>query len=153
MRYSYADFLGEVGEHDEAIAQARTNSDRAPRSPFYLTALGMRLRDAGKVEESIKVFEEALAIDPTRVGTLSQLARSYLEISATPRPSRRSKKAIQYDPEPAALRFAILAETYAKVGNKDRAKEMLVKLEAVAKKGEEYVPPDNIKRIQKALAQ
>jgi DNA-binding winged helix-turn-helix (wHTH) protein/TolB-like protein/tetratricopeptide (TPR) repeat protein len=154
-RYYYARFLGQVGRHEEAIEEARKNRNRAPLSPFYLTAFAIQLSKGSRsqCEESIHVFEEALRLEPNRVGTLSNLGRAYLKLERYDEAIEALEKALENDPEPAAPRYALLAETYAKVGNKDRAKEMLILLEAVNRKGEDWISPASIESIRKALAE
>ena len=76
----YANLLGYLGRHDEAIAELRTALELDPLSIPIHTALGSAYYFARRYEESVAAHQATIALDPSFVHVHDNLAGTYMKM-------------------------------------------------------------------------
>lgn len=90
---------------------------------------GVVFANDGKVDEAIAKIEEAIAIKPDLAAGYSVLTKLYARKSDWKTAIERGTKALEFDPEDAAV-LTILSDAYEKTGNKAKAAEFRTKAPA-----------------------
>ncbi len=87
--------LTAMGEAEPAVADARRARDLAPEDPSFADHLGRTLSAAGKTDEAVAAFREALALLARGSGDRGYRARIYAEIGQVE--EKRGQPARAYD--------------------------------------------------------
>ncbi|HHE31878.1 MAG TPA: tetratricopeptide repeat protein [Chlorobaculum parvum] len=93
----------------------------------FLYLQGVELMSANRLEEAIKVFEQAVTIDPYNEKALTQLLRLQISLKRFPQAIDTCQKLLKLNPENQKLRM-MLGELYAKDGREELAAVTLKKL-------------------------
>jgi TolB-like protein/Tfp pilus assembly protein PilF len=126
--HMYSMFLSSIGEHEEAIAEARVAVQLDPLSILHAHALGMALTWGGELDEAEVELETTLAMDPSfraAIETLGwvHLGRGHLDEAIA---------VFERLPEQASNRYAGAGGrgyAYGVAGREDDARRMLALLE------------------------
>jgi TolB-like protein/Tfp pilus assembly protein PilF/predicted Ser/Thr protein kinase len=78
VHHWYAEFLGAMGRHDEAIAEIRRAQELDPLSPLMLAVGGEIYALAGRYDEAIEQCRKALDLDPNYALARDNLATGFL---------------------------------------------------------------------------
>ena len=107
---AYVSALLEAGRYDQVIGTVQAREDpRQEVDPEVWNALGVAHSNTGKLDEAVKSYEKALAIDPDFPKALTNLGTVYLVFYSRSREGRwleqsleRFRKALALDPGSAA---------------------------------------------------
>ncbi len=122
--------LVKTGEFDRAIAEGGRAVELDPLSPIINADHGRNLLWAGRYDDATEQFQKALSLDPAfyyaryALGEALQMKGQMKEAIA------EYEKATQLTDDPTAT--ALLAQAYAKNGERDKAQKLLVELEGSA---------------------
>lgn len=92
------------GMYLEPQALFRQAAACAPENPRPPGLLGLEQYAAGRVDESLASFQEAYALDPNYLPTISNLARAHLALGQLPEAERFMREALRRQPGSAVLR-------------------------------------------------
>ena len=144
----YAGLLTIRGRHDEAIAESRLAQQLDPLSVVLNSRLGFTLFFARRFNEAIEVLDRSRAMDPS--SSVTHLFLGYTHAAA----GRFADAVAAYDEairlgDDSASAQIYLGAAYAGLGQRDRAQEILRRLETSAS----YVSPGELAVLQAALGQ
>jgi TolB-like protein/Flp pilus assembly protein TadD len=144
----YANFLSNVGRHEEAVAESRRAKELDPLSLGYSTRLGLTLLFARRHDEAIDALKQSLVMDPASSvphlffgynyaakGLFAEAVAAYLE-------------AIRLGDDSASAQI-YLGAAYAHSGDRARAQAILKRLQA----SRSYVSPGELAILYAALGQ
>lgn len=131
--YLLGNVLSKMNDSDGAIAEYRSAIDLDPKQPrtYYQLALVLRSKqdDAGERQ----ALEQALAADDHYAPAHCEMGRILLDEDHRPSDAvSHLLTAIQYNPR-AEEAYYLLARAYAKLGEKDKADEIVKSLQVVRK--------------------
>jgi serine/threonine-protein kinase len=123
-----------LGRLDEALAELKRAKALDPLSPIINTRMGTVLVYARRYDEAITELKKALDLDPTNILAHFELGRA-LSLSG------RSSEALHEFPDALDLEnghdIAMAAIAYGRAGDKDRARNILTRLQTRSK--ERYI--------------
>lgn len=126
-RLRFAEFLSNLGRHDEAVEQVKVAQELDPLSLVVAVNVGRFLFYARRYDEAIRELQRALAIAPDRFYARIHLAMAYEQ-------EGRFAEAIQAFDDAAALRHGDqgvgAAHAYAMAGRIREAQSLLHQLES-----------------------
>jgi tetratricopeptide (TPR) repeat protein len=140
-RRKHAGYLNLVLRHDEAIEEARRAQELDPLSVVATHTLAFNMMCAGRYEEAVREFKQAIALNPTWLWGYIKLSMTYslmgdhadAEIAKA-----RADEILGDDPgSPLAQHWRARVELQA--GNPQRMKDTLARLQEQAQSG--YVDP------------
>ncbi|MBS3803305.1 MAG: tetratricopeptide repeat protein [Oleiphilaceae bacterium] len=102
----YASALQRAGQNREAIESLESAEQAFPDEPQIDLALATAYQGAGEHDKAINAYENLLAIQPTNVVALNNLAWTYQEVN-DPKALKTAEKAYNLSPDSAAI-----ADTY-----------------------------------------
>ena len=123
--------LSMIGEFDRAIAEGKRAVELDPLSLIINTDLGQDFMLARRYDEAIEQLRKTLAMDPRfyyarwTLGECLQMKGQLTEAMA------EYQKAAEITDDPVVM--ALLAQGYAKMGQRDKALDLLGQLEQLAK--------------------
>jgi tetratricopeptide (TPR) repeat protein len=139
--------LASRGEIDRGLAELATAEKLDPLSPTISNLHGSVLLSNGRIEEALAEGLRTKEIDPTYVYFESSLAGAYREQGKFAESIAEYKRQEAISGEtPSGL-----AITYARMGRKDEAREILQRLETAART--RYIEADLISAIYVALGE
>ncbi|MCI0486601.1 MAG: tetratricopeptide repeat protein, partial [Blastocatellia bacterium] len=134
--FGYSNLLALTGRLNEAVAKSETAKNLDPFSPASEAYLGLAFYRAGRYDEAVDHINEALRQEPELPAALYFLGYIYQQ-------QGRYKESIdsleRVYSNNKLLAAAPLGYSYAKIGRRDKAQEMLDELERLSK--QEIVPP------------
>jgi eukaryotic-like serine/threonine-protein kinase len=128
--YGNAILLG-AGRFDEAIAELKKAQALEPLSLIVSADLGTTLLFARRVDEAIEQFQKTIEMDDRFAYARVNLGRAYLMKNDFPAAIAECEKALALSDDPRPL--VILARIYAKLGQREKARQQLDQLEKIAK--------------------
>ncbi len=135
---------------EEAITVLREALESDPLSPLMHANLGALYLLSGECDRAFEQDQQALELDPNYGLAHERLGMAYIKTGKLNEGIQTIETAAQLLREmPWSLRW--LACAYAHVGRKDKAKELLGKLENLAEKS--YVPPSIFASIHYSLGE
>jgi eukaryotic-like serine/threonine-protein kinase len=141
--------LAMVGEFNRAITEANHAVELDPLSLIINADLGQDLMLARRYDEAIEQLRKTLAMDPRfyyarwTLGETLQLKGQLREAMA------EYEKAAELTDDPMVM--ALLAQGYAKTGQRDKARELLLQLQQIAT--QRYVGPFTFALVHLALGE
>lgn len=115
VQHSAGDFRG-------AEATLRGILSETPRNPIALNNLGYFLAERGeKLDEALKLIEQALVIDPNNPSYLDSLGWTYFKLEKLPEAEKYLKNALRFDNSSATI-HEHLGDVYQKQGKPELAK-------------------------------
>jgi TolB-like protein/predicted Ser/Thr protein kinase len=138
VRGAYGAFLSLVAEPESALEHARRQAALDPTNSFNATGPAWRFRFLGMADSAIAVGERALAMDSTQWTASIVLMDLYERGGRHAAAEREAARMLRYagDSLPDVLHW--LADYYGVAGEPRRARDMLNKLQALARR--QYVP-------------
>jgi TolB-like protein/DNA-binding winged helix-turn-helix (wHTH) protein/Tfp pilus assembly protein PilF len=128
-RLRYAEFLSNLGRHDEAVEQMKVAQELDPLSVVVAVNVGRFLFYARRYDEAIRELQRALAIAPDRFYARIHLGMAYEQ-------EGRFAEAIQAFDDASALRHGDqgvgTAHAYATAGRIQEAQSLLHQLESAS---------------------
>jgi eukaryotic-like serine/threonine-protein kinase len=134
----YANYLASLQRLDEAVAHVETARTLDPLSPVVMTNVGWTLSYAGRYQEAIDAYREALAVSPNYVQAHMRLAGAYAELGDFEAALAESDTLIALTGRTPS-RLVGLANIYAMAGRHGEAERVLQEVLALART--EYVSP------------
>jgi serine/threonine protein kinase/Tfp pilus assembly protein PilF len=142
---NYGGFLGNMGRHDQALAEVTRARELDPLNPFATTIIGYRLFHARRYDEAIETLKpelnKGLALTPTVIGYGYAAKGMYKDAIAA------YGLAIERDDTPSNQIY--LGAAYARAGDRQRAQAILKRLES----GKSYVSPAELAVLYAALGE
>jgi hypothetical protein len=134
----YGAFLNVVAEPESALSHARQEMALDPANSFHVAGPGWRFRFLGMADSAIAYGERALAMDSTQWVASIVLMEPYELAGRHADAEREAARVLRFagDSLPVALHW--LAHYYRVAGKPRRARDMLNKLRALARR--QYVP-------------
>jgi Tfp pilus assembly protein PilF len=144
-RLSIASALQMSGDISGAEATLRDILKESPGNPIALNNLGYFLLERSeRIEEALKLIEQAVAVDPTNPSYLDSLGWAYYKAGRLNDAEKHIKNALRYDPSSATINEH-LGDIYSAQGKKDQAKASWQKAITIAS------DVSDIERIKKKL--
>jgi len=141
--------LAMVGEFDRAIAEGKRAVELDPLSLIINADLGQNFLLARRYDEAIDQLRKTLAMDPRFYYARWSLGEA-LQLSGQLREAMTEyQKAAEITDDPIVL--AMLAQGYAKTGQRDKARELLLQLEQLAT--QRHVGPFTFALVHVALGE
>jgi TolB-like protein/DNA-binding winged helix-turn-helix (wHTH) protein/Tfp pilus assembly protein PilF len=138
----YAWYLINVGRPEESVEEMRRALELDPASIAINVDLGLVLEDAYRADEAIERLNMALQMDKRQPGIFSGLALAYELKGNLPQSASELEEAIRLSEGKTysqASNLARLGRVYALMGQRDRALEILSRLNSMSR--ENKVPP------------
>jgi tetratricopeptide (TPR) repeat protein len=130
--YILGNVLFKLSDTEGAIAEYRQAIDLAPDQPRTYFQLALVLRSKEDEAGEKQVLEQTLAADDDYAPAQCELGRILLEEHRAADAVSHLNAAIQYNPRSEEAYF-LLAKAYAGLGEKDKSREMVKRLEIVRK--------------------
>jgi tetratricopeptide (TPR) repeat protein len=130
--YILGNVLFKLSDTEGAIAEYRQAIDLAPDQPRTYFQLALVLRSKEDEAGEKQVLEQTLAADDHYAPAQCELGRILLEEHRAADAVSHLNAAIQYNPRSEEAYF-LLAKAYAGLGEKDKSREMVKRLEIVRK--------------------
>lgn len=127
-RAHLADQLLDRGRVTAAVKEYERALQASPQSPIILGKLARALIQTNRHEEALAHLQKAQALDPDNVSTYIQLGRLYHTRKDFPNAKIALEEAIQINPFNPTI-YRPLYETYAALGDQDKAKKSRATLE------------------------
>jgi TolB-like protein/DNA-binding winged helix-turn-helix (wHTH) protein/Tfp pilus assembly protein PilF len=143
----YADYLSKMGRPGEAIAEAERARELDPISVTSNTLLGIILYRARRYDEAIRACQKALELDPSHPNALWFQALAHEQKGELPEAIAKLKKTVSLSDAP--LYRALLANVYARAGERAKALSVLDELKALSQ--QRYVSPLDIAVVYTGL--
>jgi len=144
-RLSIASALQMSGDMAGAEATLRDILKESPGNPIALNNLGYFLLERNeKLEEALKLIEQAVAVDPTNPSYLDSLGWAYFKSGKMDEAEKHIKNALRYDPSSATINEH-LGDVYSAQGKIDQAKASWQKAVTIAS------DTADVERIKKKL--
>lgn len=130
----YAEILSYQGRHEEAVELIRTAKALDPLSPVIYSNFGVILVRSGRMEEGIRALESTLELSPG-------FAPAYMHLGFSSMRTGDFAEAVGFFQQGLALSAAdlgikaALGASYAMLGERERAMEIVSELEAAALEG------------------
>ena len=138
VQHWYAWFLISQGRFDEADAAMAIARDLDPLSPIIMTEAGYPAYFAGRHDDALRQFANALEQDPNFVPAHCALGRAYLQKGQIDDALTAFERAVLLS-ERATAPLTLLAVAAAHAGDHDRARDLMGELERRA--AQDFVPP------------
>jgi tetratricopeptide (TPR) repeat protein len=133
----YADFLTDMGRHEEAMEQIRLAAELEPLSLIIRRDVAYHLCFKREYDAAIAQLEAVLQSDPHYAAARSLLGRALIERGRPAEGLAQLRQVAPSLPQPAALSFLAYGEAAA--GEPERARRTLARLFALS--SDEYVSP------------
>jgi len=144
-RLSIASALQMSGDMEGAEATLRDILKESPGNPIALNNLGYFLLERNeRIEEALKLIEQAVSVDPTNPSYLDSLGWAYYKAGKLNDAEKHIKNALRYDPSSATINEH-LGDIYSAQGKKDHAKASWQRAITIASDA------SDIERIKKKL--
>ena len=143
----YAYHLTELGRHDEAIAEIKIAQELDPLSLIISTNLGTFFLYARQYDKAIEAFQRTIDMDPNFSSVHVNLGMAYLQKSMYEEALAEFQKEVSQ----SGIGITAIGITYAKMGRRDEAKQLLDDL--VNRSKQEYVSPVGMARLYFALGE
>ena len=152
-RHDYALFLACMGRYDEAMVQIKNAQALDALSPLVNRDTGLILFYSGRYEESIETLKETVELDNDFSLTHFDLGMVYLSQSSYEDALKAFQQELAVSGEDNIGAQALLGVTYARMGDKEQALDILEEmLEDLQKRSEDqYVSPFFVAILQFAL--
>ena len=145
--HMYSFLLSYMGRHDEAIREVKLARDLDLLAPRIKANVGVILYFARKYDEALEELKKALEFDPNHAATYECFGQVYRELGRYEEAAASFIKAKELGGD-----YSIdLACTYARAGNKEESKKILVELKERARK--EFVSPSFLAAAYGALGE
>jgi TolB-like protein/lipoprotein NlpI len=141
--------LAMVGEFDRAIAEGKRAVELDPLSLIINADLGQNFLLARRYDEAIDQFRKTLAMDPRFYYARWSLGECLQMKGQMGEAMTEYQKAAEITDDPMVI--ALLAQGYAKTGQRDKAWELLSQLEQLASR--RYVGPFTFALVHLALGE
>jgi eukaryotic-like serine/threonine-protein kinase len=132
----FANYLVSMQRIAEAVVHVETARELDPLSPIVMTNVGWTLSHAGRYEEAIQAYQEALALSPNYVQAHKRLAGAYAELGRYDAARAQAEAVALID---GRSDLVGLANLHAMAGRRVEAERVLQ--EVVALERTEYVSP------------
>jgi tetratricopeptide (TPR) repeat protein len=136
-----------MGRPGEAIAEAERARELDPISVTSNTLLGIILYRARRYDEAIRACQKALELDPSHPNALWFQALAHEQKGELPEAIAKLKKTVSLSDAP--LYRALLANAYARAGERAKALSVLDELKALSQ--QRYVSPLDIAVVYTGL--
>jgi tetratricopeptide (TPR) repeat protein len=127
--------LSYLGRHKEAIKEIKLARDLDPLAPRIRSNVGCILYFARRYDEALEELKKALEFDPTHAATYEYMGDVYRELSRYEESIASFRTAKKLEDRP--ILSIHLAVTYARAGQVEEARKMLLELKERSK--QEYV--------------
>jgi DNA-binding winged helix-turn-helix (wHTH) protein/TolB-like protein/Tfp pilus assembly protein PilF len=148
--FRYAHLLSTVGQHPEAIAEARRALEIDPVSPLTNLFLGQFLYQARQYDPAIEPLQNALEIAPNDWLAHLNLGKIYVQQKKYGEAIAEFQRAQKFSGSNTET-IAVMGHTLAVSGKKGEAARVLDKLKSMSK--QRYVPPYNIAIVYVGLGE
>jgi TolB-like protein/tetratricopeptide (TPR) repeat protein len=138
VRLWYANYLVSRQRLDQAVAQVEKAKELDPLSPVVLTNVGWTMSYAGRTQDAIAAYREALALDPNYIQAHMRLAVAHANLGQFDAALAQNETVSRLR-GPGAPDLIGAANIYAMAGRRDEARQVLDECLALAGTG--YVPP------------
>jgi serine/threonine-protein kinase len=142
----YASYLRLLGRHDQAISEITRARELDPLSPALNATAGFILSSARKYDQAIEVLRKTLSLDADYPYTHLFLSFAYAGKEKYGQAVESCQDAIRLGLNTPITRV-FLGTLYARVGDRDKAEEVLKQLRT----GAEYVSPAELATLYAAL--
>ncbi len=136
--HMYSHLLSGLGRFDEALFEMRRALALEPLSVNFNNCLGIIFFTARRYDEAIEQFRVSIELDPSFSLQHYWLGRAYLEKRMNKQAIETLNKATKF-PEIHTMALSALGYSYAVIGKRDKAQDVLNKLKDLYKK--KYVDP------------
>jgi len=133
----FADYLKAMGRFDEALSEIEKAQDLDPLSLAINTGVGHVLYLSRQYDRAIEQYKRAVELDPNFMATHVWFGRPYLQKGMYAESISELETAVRLSGE-STLALGMLGHGFASAGQKDKALEVLRKLDERAKT--RYVP-------------
>jgi len=125
------------GDHAGAEATLRDILKESPDNPIALNNLGYFLIERNlKLEEALKMIQEAVSVDPTNPSYLDSLGWAYFKLGKLAEAEKYLKDAAKFDPLSSTI-MEHLGDVYLKQGRGEEARRLWQKaLELASEKSD-----------------
>jgi len=130
----YSMFLAMVGEQDSALAQARRALALDPVNPGLYSGLASAFIFAGMPDSAVPAAERALALDSSQYFNHNILAQLFAASGRRAEAEREIERMLRGDKGNPWMPM-LAAYAYRELGQPDRAREMLRRLEELGRRG------------------
>jgi TolB-like protein/tetratricopeptide (TPR) repeat protein len=138
VRLWYANYLASRQRLDQAVAQVEKARELDPLSPVVLTNVGWTMSYAGRTQDAIAAYHEALALDPNYVQAHMRLAAAHANLGQFDA-ALAQNEIVSRLRGPDAPDLIGAANIYAMAGRRHEARQVLDEFLTLAGTG--YVPP------------
>ena len=146
----YSDYLGEMGRHEEAIAEIKRAQQLDPLSLIINTVAGVRFHWARRYDEAVEQLRKTLEMDPNFAVAHHWLGQVYEQMGQHESAIAEHQKAIRASGG-SSQAVAALGHAYAAAGKRNEALRILADLNERRKTA--YVSPYDIAVIHVALGE
>jgi serine/threonine protein kinase/Tfp pilus assembly protein PilF len=144
----YANFLSNVGRHEEAVAEGRRAKELDPLSLGFSTRLGLTLLFARRHDEAIDALKQSLVMDPASSVPYLFFGYNYAAKGLFAEAVAAYLEAIRLGDDSASAQI-YLGAAYAHSGDRARAQAILKRLQTSGS----YVSPGELAILYAALGQ
>lgn len=144
----YANFLSNVGRHEEAVAESRRAKELDPLSLGFSARLGLTLLFARHHDEAIDALKQSLVMDPASSVPYLFVGYNYAAKGLFAEAVDAYLEAIRLGDDSASAQI-YLGAAYAHSGDRARAQAILERLQA----SRSYVSPGELAILYAALGQ
>lgn len=130
----YAEILSYQGRHEESVGLIQTAKELDPLSPVIYANFGVILVRSGRVEEGIRALESTLELSPDFPPAYMHLGFSSMRTGDWGKAVEFFQKGLSLSEGDLGIKAA-LGASYAKLGERERAMEIVSELEAAALEG------------------
>jgi eukaryotic-like serine/threonine-protein kinase len=134
----YANYMVSMQRLDEAVAHVERARELDPLSPVVMTNVGWTLSYAGRYQEAIEAYREALALSPNYLQAHMRLAGAYAELGQFDA-ARAEAEAVVALTGGKAFGLVGLVSVHAMAGRHREAERLLEEILRLIRT--EYVPP------------
>jgi serine/threonine-protein kinase len=135
---AYANFLNLMGEVYPALDEARRALELDPVNIGLLVGYAAHLCWTAMPDSARAVAERALALDSSQWGPISILAQLFATSGRRAETEREAARMLQKAGQDNVVALVIAAYVYGEVGRRDRAREMLRRLEELSRRQYKY---------------
>ena len=135
---AYAGFLNQMGEVYPALDEARRALELDPANIGLLVGYASHLCWTAMPDSSRAVAERALALDSSQWGPISILAQLFATSGRRAETEREAARMLQKAGQDNVGALVTAAYVYGEVGRRDRAREMLRRLEELSRRQYKY---------------
>jgi len=146
---AYWRYLLLMGNYNEAIAVGQMQTDLDPLSPIKKGIVPYILIRAGRCDEALERFQKVHREDPLYIPAVNNIGIAYICKGMYKEAAGELEQTVPVQEAPERGSFAVLAFAYAKSGRKEKAEEMLLKLQDISRS--RYIDPMSFVTIYAGL--